>query len=189
MQTQLDAASPVAGTFLYSPASGEVLNAGSPTLSVTLTPSDSRDYTTATASVTLTVNEAAQTITFTPPTSPVSYGVSPITLAATGGLPGNPVTFSVVSGPGTVSGTNNSILTVTGLGNIVVAANQAGSANYAAAPQVTPTIVVNPTTLTSPTPASTLTGSSATFIWSAGTGVTKCKFRPGYYRTGLNEPI
>ena len=33
--------------------------------------------------------------------------------------------------------------------------------------------------LTSPTPGSTLTGSSATFTWSAGTGVTKYEFRLG----------
>ncbi|HKF49376.1 MAG TPA: hypothetical protein VKB38_18600, partial [Terracidiphilus sp.] len=54
--TQLDASSTVAGTFVYSPAAGTVLTSGSHTLSVTLTPTDVRDYTTATASVTLTVN-------------------------------------------------------------------------------------------------------------------------------------
>jgi hypothetical protein len=50
------------------------------------------------------------------------------------------VTFSVVSGPGTVSG---STLTITGTGTVVVAANQAGNANYTAATQVTHSIVVN----------------------------------------------
>ena len=88
---------------------------------------------------TLTVDGASQTITFTPPSTPVSYGVSPITLTATAGS-GLPVMFSVVSGNGTVSG---SVLTVTGVGSIVVEADQAGSANYSAAPAVQETVVVN----------------------------------------------
>ena len=81
----------------------------------------------------------AQTITFTPPPSPVTYGVGAITLSATGGASGNPVTFSVLSGPGSVSGSQ---LTITGAGTVVVAANQAGNANYSAAAQVTRSITV-----------------------------------------------
>jgi len=88
----------------------------------------------------IVVNQASQTITFTAPTSPVTYGVSPITLVATGGASGNAVVYSVVSGPGSVSG---STLTITGAGMVVVAANQVGNANYAAATQVTQSIVVN----------------------------------------------
>jgi hypothetical protein len=174
--SQLDATSPVAGTIAYTPALGAVLNAGSQTLSATLTPTDSTDFKTATASVTLTVNQAAQTITFTPPTSPVYYGISPITLGATGGASGAPVTFSIVSGPGSLSGTNNSILTVTGTGAIVIAAHQAGSVNFAAAPQVTRSITVLtpvPSTLTAPASGSLLTGASEVFTWSPGTGVTE----------------
>jgi len=90
---------------------------------------------------TIVVNRGAQTITFTPPPSPVNYGVLPITLSATGGASGNPVVFSVLSGPGTVLG---STLTITGAGTVIVAANQAGNTNYAAAIQVTQSIVVNP---------------------------------------------
>ncbi|HEX4004706.1 MAG TPA: hypothetical protein VHX60_00880 [Acidobacteriaceae bacterium] len=63
--TQLDAASTVAGTFDYSPALGAVLNAGSQTLSVTFTPTDGIDYTTATASVTLTVNNSSPFVAHT----------------------------------------------------------------------------------------------------------------------------
>src|ERR1017187_9662030 len=40
-----------------------------------------------------------QTISFAPIASPVTYGVPPISLSATGGGTGNPVTFSVLSGP------------------------------------------------------------------------------------------
>jgi hypothetical protein len=90
----------------------------------------------------VTVNQATQTIGFTVP-SAVTYGVGPITLSATGGASGNPVTFSVVSGPGTISG---STLTVTGVGTVVVAANQAGNANYSAATAVRQNVTVNPAT-------------------------------------------
>jgi len=56
--TQLDATASVAGTFAYSPASGTVPAAGSQTLSVTFTPTDTTDYSTATSSVTLLVGPA-----------------------------------------------------------------------------------------------------------------------------------
>jgi hypothetical protein len=96
---------------------------------------------TAAAQVTqsIVVNQASQAISFIA-SSPVTYGVSPITLTATGGASGNPVTFSIVSGPGSITGNT---LTVTGAGTIVVAANQAGNTNYVAAAQVTQSIVVN----------------------------------------------
>jgi sugar lactone lactonase YvrE len=85
-----------------------------------------------------------QVITFTQPTTPVTYtsGLT-ITLVATGGASGNPIVFTVDStstaGIASISGTT---LTVTGAGTIVVDANQAGSASYLAAPQVQRTIVV-----------------------------------------------
>ena len=53
--TQLDASSPVAGSFTYSPAAGTVLTVGQQTLTATFTPTDTTDYTTATATVTLNV--------------------------------------------------------------------------------------------------------------------------------------
>jgi len=59
--TQLDASasynsSPLAGSFAYTPAAGSVLAAGTQTLSVTFTPTDNADYTTATQTVQLRVN-------------------------------------------------------------------------------------------------------------------------------------
>ena len=97
-----------------------------------------------------------QTITFPQPTTPVTFGSAPITLTATGGASGNPVTFSVLSGPATVSGTNGSTLTFTGAGTVVVAADQAGTTTYSSAAEVTRTIVVNPAaqTITFTPPAS-----------------------------------
>ena len=137
-----------------------------------------------------TVNQASQAITFTPPTSPVIYpGTSPITLSATGGASGNPVTFGILSGPGSLSGTNNSLLTVTGTGTIMIAANQAGNTNYSAAPQVTQSVVVNAPTaaaLTSPASGSTFTGTSVTFTWGAVSGATQYGFRLGTTPGGNN---
>jgi hypothetical protein len=171
--TQLNASataegSALAGLFAYSPAAGTVPGAGSQTLSVTFSPTDSTDYTTATASVTLVVNPAAQSIAFAAPASPVAVGVSPIALTATGGASGNPVVFSVVSGPASVSG---NALTVSGVGTVVVAANQAGSADFAAAAQVTKSIVVNQGSqaIAFTAPASPVTyGVSAIALWATG---------------------
>ena len=122
------------------------------------------------------IGQASQAITFPQPASPVFYDVAPITLSATGGASGNPVIFSILSGPGSLSGTNNSVLNVTGWGAIVIAANQAGNTDYVSAPQVTQSITVlfsKQANLTAPAPGSVLTGSSATFTWSPGIGPTK----------------
>jgi hypothetical protein len=73
--TQLNATSTVAGTFIYSPAAGTILPAGSQTLSVAFTPTDSADYNNATATVTLTVNKAMPTITWAAPAG-ISYGTA-----------------------------------------------------------------------------------------------------------------
>ncbi len=61
--TQLNATASVPGTFAYSPAAGAVLNAGTQTLNVTFTPTDTTNYATATASVSLVVNKAILTVT------------------------------------------------------------------------------------------------------------------------------
>ena len=92
-----------------------------------------------TATGTLTINKAAQSIAFAKLPTAVTWGVAPLTLSATGGASGNDVTFSVVSGPGSITG---NALSINGVGTVVVAANQAGNANYAAAGQATQNIAV-----------------------------------------------
>ena len=255
--TQLDATSPVAGTFKYSPAAGTVPGIGAQTLSATFTPTDTTDYNTATASVTLVVSagaakaaltssassivygasvtltatvtgsgaaptgsvifldgavqlgtgalnssgvatysstrlavgshsitasytgdsnyaaatssavtvavtKASQTITFTPVSTSVAYGASPITLVATA-TSGLAVTFSA-TGPATLNGNT---LTITGVGSVVVTANQAGNGNYSAAPAVSQTIKV-----AKATPTAVLTSSEASGPYGASVTLT-----------------
>jgi YVTN family beta-propeller protein len=94
------------------------------------------------ATFNLTANKLSQTITFTQPTTPVTYGVAPITLSATA-TSELPVSFAVTSGPATVNGT---ALTITGAGTVVVEARQPGDSIYVAAISVAQTIVVDKAT-------------------------------------------
>ena len=100
----------------------------------------------------------AQTITgFSPPTS-IEEGQQ-ITLSATGGASGNPVTFSIdpASPCPTCATVNGATLTAVAAGGIKVDANQAaGTANgnqYAAAPQVQAAITINNNVVPADVPA------------------------------------
>ena len=101
--TQLDASSTVAGTFSYSPAGG-VLTAGSHLLSVTFTPTDGTDYTSATSICDADGEPGDAGNNVYAATSVVLYGVAPIALSATGGASGNAVVFSVLSGQASING-------------------------------------------------------------------------------------
>jgi hypothetical protein len=108
--TQLNATANVAGTFVYTPAAGAVLGAGSQMLSVTFTPTDTTDYTTTSATVTLTVNKATPTITWATPAA-ISYGtvLSSTQLNATASVPG---TFVYTPTAGTTPATGSDTLSV-----------------------------------------------------------------------------
>jgi hypothetical protein len=114
--TQLDATatfngSPVAGTFAYTPASGAIPGAGSQTLSVTFTPSNTTLYTSATGTATLTVNQATPVITWATP-APITSGtpLSSTQLDATASVAG---TFVYTPASGTVLGAGSQTLSVT----------------------------------------------------------------------------
>jgi hypothetical protein len=94
------------------------------------------NYTFAFVSGTLTISTATQTITF-PALPNVTYGVSPIKLAATASS-GLPVSYSV-TGPASINGTT---LTVTGAGTVKVTGSQAGNADYTAATSVAQSFLV-----------------------------------------------
>jgi hypothetical protein len=68
---QLDASSPVAGSFTYSPAAGTVLGVGQQTLTATWVPADTTDYTTGTATVTLNVMLAVAAVSLSTSINPV----------------------------------------------------------------------------------------------------------------------
>ena len=97
---QLDASSPVAGTFTYSPAAGTVLAPGTQTLSVSFAPQNTTDYTSATATVQLAVNRVTPVISWTKP-GPIFFGtpLSSNQLDASSNVPG---TFSYSPAAGTV---------------------------------------------------------------------------------------
>src|SRR4051812_14070946 len=100
--TQLNATASVAGTFVYEPAAGTVLNAGANQLSVTFTPTDAANYTTATATTTITVVKSAVTITWANPAD-ITYGTAlgATQLNATANVPGtfvySPASSSVLN--------------------------------------------------------------------------------------------
>jgi hypothetical protein len=90
----------VPGRFVYNPASGTVLKAGAQTLSVTLTPNDSANYSTATQSVTINVSKATPVITWANP-SDITAGTAlgSTQLNASANLPG---TFAYTPAAGTI---------------------------------------------------------------------------------------
>jgi RHS repeat-associated protein len=109
--TQLNASANVPGTFVYSPAAGTVLSAGSQTLSTTFTPTNTAEYSAATASVTLTVGDATPAITWVRPAA-ITYGtaLSATQLNATANVPG---TFSYSPAAGAVLGLGTQTLSTT----------------------------------------------------------------------------
>ena len=134
--TQLNATADAPGSFAYNPAAGTVLSAGSHPLTVVFTPTDTINFEGTSAGVTLTVNKAPQTITFTSsaPTN-ATVGGPTYTATATGGASGNAVTFSL-DGTSTGCSLAGSTVSFTAAGTCKINANQAGDANWSAATQV-----------------------------------------------------
>jgi CSLREA domain-containing protein len=83
---QLNAAANVAGTFIYTPAAGSILKAGSnQSLSVSFTPTDTTNYNTATASVKINVLKATPLISWNNPADLLvgaSLGIAQLNAAA-----------------------------------------------------------------------------------------------------------
>ena len=148
---QLDATASLPGTFSYSPAAGTVLTAGAHTLNVTFTPTDTTDYTIATAFVQLAVNKATPVITWPTP-APIAYGtaVSLVQLDATANVPG---TFAYTPAAGTILPVGTNKL------NVVFTPND--TADYTSA-NASVTLVVNPP------PSYTLTASPSSLSVNQG---------------------
>ncbi len=98
--TQLNATADAAGTFVYTPAAGAMLNAGAAqTLSVTFTPADA-NYNAVTKTVSINVLKATTTLTWTTPAD-IVYGTAlgATQLNATASVAG---TFAYTPSAGTV---------------------------------------------------------------------------------------
>jgi hypothetical protein len=108
---QLDASASVPGSFIYSPAAGAVLPAGSQKLTAIFTPSDTAAYTTATSTVLLTVTQSTSVIAWDP-VSAIQQGtaLSGVQLDATANVTG---TFAYSPAAGSVLPAGTQQLTVT----------------------------------------------------------------------------
>lgn len=123
----------LAVSLTYSGTASPPVNAGTYAL---LAAVDDANYE-GSASGTLTVAQARQTIAFAPLPSQ-AFGAGPVNLDATASS-ALPVSFALVSGPATLLG---KALTPTGVGTVVVRAVQAGDSNYLAAPDAEQSMVV-----------------------------------------------
>jgi 6-phosphogluconolactonase (cycloisomerase 2 family) len=178
---QLDATSSVPGSYVYTPPAGTILGAGSQTLKTTLTPTDGKDYTTATATVMLTVNKAATTTKVVSSINPSALSQSvtfTATVTAAYGTPTGTVTFlsnGTSIGTGTLAGGVATFSTSTlpaGINSIT--ATFGGSADYNASSAPALSEVTNvAAVLTSPTPGSVLGTTNVVFSWTPVAGATE----------------
>ena len=174
------------GSFVYTPIAGTTLAAGTHTLSVTFTPTDTTNYATATTSVQIQVTAAAtQTVLSVTPAT-LTYGAPQAVTATITNLAGSAV---VQGGQVVLTADNvtlatiaitNGVASLTGLqltgGSHVLGATYSGTANELASTatpltvnvaKATPTIVwAQPAPITSTTPL------SSTQLDAAITGVT-----------------
>jgi len=152
---QLDASSPVAGAFVYSPPAGTVLAVGQHALNATFTPTDATDYTAATASVTLTVIPAVPSVALTASANP-AFLTSAITFTAGVPSPGTPPGGSVNFFDGTAPigsatlANGSATITTSSLtaGAHTITAAYSGDSNYGAATSNPLTETVEDFTLT-----------------------------------------
>src|SRR4029079_4465931 len=141
----------VAGTFVYTPADGAVLDAGTQTLSVTFTPA-SGNYAASTKTVSLTVTPAPTTISWTTPAA-IVYGTALSTAQLNATVaPAVAGTFVYTPAEGAVldAGTQTLSVTFTPV-----------SGNYAASTQtVSLTVIPPPTQIPWTTPAAIVYGTA-----------------------------
>jgi hypothetical protein len=126
-----------------------------------------------------TIAAAPQTITFGALPGK-TYGDAPFGLTATASS-GLPVSFSVSSGPASISGTT---VTITGAGAVTIVASQSGNSNYQAAPgvsqsftvaQAAQTVTLSPisqTILQTQSVSFTAAGGQNGYVWGGTSGAS-----------------
>lgn len=130
---QLDASASVAGSFTYSPAAGTILPAGSSTVTVNFTPTNTRSYKTTSTSVLINVAQATPILSWNLPAAfTTGTALSSTQLNATASVPGT-FTYSPAAGTVLPAGTTT----------LAVAFNPTGTPNYKAVSS-TVALIVNP---------------------------------------------
>src|SRR6202044_713344 len=109
--TQLNATASVPGTLVYTPAAGNIPAAGTDTLSVTFTPTDTTSYSPVTVTVQLVVTKAAPVITWSNPAN-ITFGtaLSATQLNATASVAGS---FAYTPAAGSIPAAGTDTLSVT----------------------------------------------------------------------------
>jgi len=155
---QLNATASVPGTFVYAPVAGTVLGAGQQTLTATFTPTDSANYTTATATITLTVSKATLRVSANNASKSVGENNPTLTFSYSGFVNGE--TAAVLSGSPSLFTT---AATTSPAGNYPITISQGtlAAANYTFTFVNGILSVVQPPTVVLTTTA-TLTGSAST---------------------------
>jgi hypothetical protein len=141
---QLNATSPVAGSFTYTPAPGSIPTAGVDTLSITFTPTDTTDYTTATKTVQLIVNQTTPVITWASPAT-IFYG-TPLSAAQLNAAAYQLNGTTPLDGTFVYSPATGTVLTV-GSQQLSVTFTPNDMANYTSATKAV-SLTVSPATLT-----------------------------------------
>ena len=112
--TQLNATASVPGVLVYTPAAGNVPAAGTDTLSVTFTPTDTTDYTTVTKTVQIVVGQVTPVITWSNPAG-ITYGtaLSATQLNATASVTSGVLVYTPAAGNVPAAGTDTLSVTFT----------------------------------------------------------------------------
>ncbi len=164
--TQLNATASVAGSFVYNPTAGTVLTAGSQTLSTAFTPNDTADYNNASANVTLTVNKATPSITWTPATSVTNEQDLSSVLNAMSATSGTFAYTATISGGTAVAVTSSSVLSTVGSYTITAQFTPTDTADYN-----TPAPITAPLTVTQAPPV--IVAVDKPYVYCEGVG-TNC---------------
>ena len=173
--TQLNATASVAGTFAYSPAAGAVPAAGTQTLSVTFTPTDATNYTSANSSVSLDVGKVTPTITTAPTASAISYGQTLAASSLSGGAASVSGSFAFTApttAPGAGSAAQAVTFTPTDSSNYTVATTTVSVSVNQATPTITwatPSAITYGTALTG-TQLNATASVAGTFAYSPAAG-------------------
>ncbi len=177
--TQLDATASVPGTFAYNPAAGIVLNAGTQTLTLTFTPTDTTDYTSVMQSVTLVVNQAVSNVALTANPNPAAQGMTETLTATVTGA--GTLTGSVVFTSGsttlcttalTASDVASCSFVPSASGTLTITATYAGDANHSGS-SASLSLNVYDTAITETFSSTQLTYPGATNVTVCVAGATK----------------